>query len=62
MDKVKFDSDSFEQDLVLAMLDSLMKKQLISANTYRATRKRIVKEVEENGCCQVVGGAAEIAV
>lgn len=61
MQKTEFDTDSYEQDLALIMLESIMKKRLISSQTYRSV-KNMVREEDVDGCCENVGRAAKIAV
>ena len=61
MQKTEFDTDSYEQDLALIMLESIMKKRLISSQTYRSVKNMVGKE-DTNGCCEDVGRATKIAV
>lgn len=46
MKSTVFDTDSYEQDLALIMLDSIMKKQLISSKTYRSVKKMIEEDTD----------------
>lgn len=46
MKSTVFDTDSYEQDLALIMLDSIMKKQLISSKTYHSVKKMIEEDTD----------------
>lgn len=55
---VIFDTDTYEQDLAVVMLDVLEKKNEISHNMYKATKKCITTQEAEHGK-SIVGGAAK---
>ena len=49
MKKPRFDQDTYEADLALIMLESLVKKNVIGSNTYRAAKKHL-EGGAERGC------------
>ena len=55
MEKLLFDTDSYEQDLAMMMLEVLEKNKQISRNTYKAVRKKLIREGDENDDASVCG-------
>ena len=55
MEKLLFDTDSYEQDLAMMMLEVLEKNKQISRNTYKAVRKKLIGKDDENDDASVCG-------
>jgi len=49
MVKVLFDTDLYEKDLAVIMLEVLMKRNELSFNTYKAAKKCLMTQEEEYG-------------
>lgn len=57
MARVMFDTDSYEQDLAMMMLEVLMKRNEISLSTYKAAKRSLMTREEEYGKSSVSGTA-----
>lgn len=60
MARVLFDTDTYEQDLAMMMLEVLMKRNEISLSTYKAAKRSLMTQEEAYGESSI-GGTAKAA-